>query len=103
MRQFLDEPATSKYFRDVPSGLSFLRGHAGNFPSHYDELKECAQYVKYTANCVVGSLCIGDTIAKERLERVRLVDPKTRAHCSLADVVARDNTRPLCIVGSSYT
>ena len=43
IEEFLNDPDAPPYFDSIESGLNFIRGHAGNFPSHYEELKECAQ------------------------------------------------------------
>jgi hypothetical protein len=90
---FLDD-LDNVYYDTEDEGLSFLRGHVGNFPvrllhaqfvvscdetlsakSHYEELKECAQYVKQTANCVVGPLRSGSRVDLSSLHAVTLVNP----------------------------
>jgi len=100
--KFREDPS-NRYYRTEAEGLSFLRGHVGNFPSHYEELKDCAQYVKNTANCVVGTLRTRSRIDYETLNAVLLVNPLTKMQCSLADVLFREPLKPLCIVASSYT
>jgi len=100
--EFLDDAANT-YYRTEDEGLSFLRGHAGNFPSHYEELKECAMYVRQTANCVVGTLRAGSRIDMSTLRAIPLTNPITTTRCSLADVLLREPHKPLCIVAASYT
>ena len=48
MLEFMKEGAAAKYFDSIPSGLSFLRGAVGNFPSHLQQLMAAANYVRLT-------------------------------------------------------
>lgn len=54
-------------YTDIPSGLSFLRSAAGNFPEELPTLMECANYVKYTQCCRRGDLRIGDIVDTQSL------------------------------------
>jgi hypothetical protein len=103
---FMDDAVAKRFFTTMKGGLSFLRGHAGNFPSHYEELKECAQYVRYTADCVPGSLRVGDIVAHDTLRQIQLAPlAQCREFVSLDDVVCGEADRhlPLLVVGSSAT
>lgn len=102
---FLASHPDNAFFRSIDDGLSFLRGHRGNFPSHVPELEAAAQYVKYTAHCVRGPLRAGDELSRDTLAELALIDPRCappRAPTSLGAVLARER-RPLLIVASSYT
>lgn len=104
VRQFFADPVAKRFFSDMAAGLSFLRGHAGNFPSHYEELKACANYVRYTADCVPGELVVGDVIDRERLRGVQLAPmERCRDNVSFDALVDADARRPLLVVGSSAT
>jgi hypothetical protein len=103
---FMNDPVAPRFFTTMKGGLSFLRGHAGNFPSHYEELKECAQYVRYTADCVAGPLRVGDVVSHEKLREIQLAPlANCREFVSLDHVVCgeADNHLPLLVVGSSAT
>ena len=56
VQEFLAQGVAKGYFNDIDTGLSFLRGAVGNFPASFDELAACANYVKYTAEMVQGTL-----------------------------------------------
>jgi len=43
-------------YENLEQGLKFLRAASGNFSEKIEELKECANYVKYTHFCVRGEL-----------------------------------------------
>jgi len=104
VQRFIDDPVAKRFFHDTATGLSFLRGHAGNFPSHYEKLKEAANYVRYTADCVPGSLSVGDVVPHSALANVTLAPmERCRDYVSLGDLIAADRHRPLLVVGSSAT
>ncbi len=104
VRQFFADPVAKRFFGNMAEGLSFLRGHAGNFPSHYEELKACANYVRYTADCVPGELSVGDVVSHARLRDVLLAPmERCRDNVSLDVLVDADAHRPLLVVGSSAT
>lgn len=97
VNEFMDRGKAGGFFNDVDSGIDFLRAAVGNFPEHLEELKECANYVKYTAFCVRGPLRVGDTIDGKEFP---LYDPYTLEKCYLSDWFKQ---RPLLIFASSYT
>ena len=99
--RFLADSVAQRLFTSMDEGLSFLRGHAGNFPSHFDELAECAQYVKYTAHCVPGDLTAGSVLPVAELKQIALHDVRS-GPVTLADVM-RDAIRPLLVAASSAT
>jgi len=85
------------YFIDIPSGVDFLRGAVGNFSNHVDELKDCANYVKYTQECKRGHLRVGDVIDGN----ISLLDPQTNARSMLREYFSQN--KPLVIISSSST
>jgi len=79
-------------------GIRFLRAASGNFDDRIEELKECANYVKYTHFCVRGELRPGD---KLDLATFPLIDPETGKSELLSDWLVPN--KPLVIIASSYT
>ena len=96
--EFMKEGAAAKYFDSIPSGLSFLRGAVGNFPSHLAQLVQAANYVRLTQKCVRGSLRQAQHVDASAIP---LVEPDTGTQLTLADLVPKD--RPLVIMSSSYS
>jgi len=84
-------------YDSIESGIDFLRGAVGNYPEHLEELKQCANYVKYTQLCVRGGLRVGDTIDGTKFP---LYEPFTLNKEYLSDYLKE---KPLVIVASSYT
>ena len=99
MLEFMKEGAAAKYFDSIPSGLSFLRGAVGNFPSHLAQLVQAANYVRLTQKCVRGSLRTGHEFDGTT---IALVQPKSGKTCTLADFVPLQ-PRPLVILSSSHS
>jgi len=79
-------------------GIRFLRAASGNFSDRIEEIKECANYVKFTHFCVRGDMRPGD---KLDLTKFPLLDPETGKEELLSDWLLPD--KPLVIVSSSYT
>lgn len=102
VEEFLERGRSLSLYVGVWDGLQFLRSAVGNFPSHLDELRACAQYVDFTQHCRRGSLRRGDTLSDERLAAVPLVDPRTGERTTLLDECNRNRSvAPLVIVSSS--
>jgi len=104
--RFINDDVAKRFFATTEEGLSFLRGHCGNFPSHHEELKACANYVRYTADCVPGSLRAGDIVAHETLREIMLAPAANcRAFVSLDEILCHeaDHHLPMLVVGSSAT
>ena len=97
--EFMKEGAAAKYFDSIPSGLSFLRGAVGNFPSHLAQLVQAANYVRLTQKCVRGSLRTGHEFDGTA---IALAEPKSGRTCTLADFIPQQ-PRPLVILSSSYS
>ena len=100
MREFMVEGKGGSYFDSIPTGLAFLRGAVGNFPSHLQALMRAANYVRFTQKCVRGSLRQGHELDGSRIP---LVDPATGRAFTLADFVSEQPKRPLVIMSSSYS
>lgn len=69
---FLSRGRSGGYFHTVADGLLFLRGHVGNFPGRHEELKACANYVRYTAEMRAGDLRAGDVLTPNTLQAIPL-------------------------------
>ena len=93
---FMAEGKGGSYFDDIPSGLGFLRGAVGNFPSHLPVLMQTANYVRLTQKCVRGSLRVGHELDGGRIP---LVDPATGTSFTLSSFVQPH--RPLVLLSSS--
>jgi len=94
--EFLNEAVG--IYENVEEGLRFLRAASGNFAEKIEELKECANYVKFTHMCVRGELRHG---MKVDLTKFSLIDPQTGKQDLLSDFL--HPTKPLVIVAGSYT
>jgi hypothetical protein len=97
VNEFMERGKSTGFFEDLDSGIDFLRAAVGNFPEHIEELKECANYVRYTAFCVRGDLRVGNFIDGTQFP---IYDPYTLEKESLKDWL---KDRPLLIFASSYT
>jgi len=95
--EFVERASIAGIYDSVDTGIDFLRGAVGNFPEHLEELKECANYVKYTQFCVRGNLRVGDFIDGKKFP---LYDPHSLNKEYLSDYI---KDKPLAIVASSYT
>ncbi len=100
VREFLAEGKAGNYFDSIQSGLGFLRGAVGNFPSHLPLLMRTANYVRLTQKCVRGSLRAGQEVDGSSIS---LVEPGTGKAMTLADCLSEQKQRPLVIVSSSYS
>jgi hypothetical protein len=100
VREFMAEGISGRYFDSVSSGLSFLRGAVGNFPSHLPQLTRAANYVRFTQKCVRGSLRQGHELDGSSIP---LVDPSTGESSTLASFVSNEPLRPLVVISSSYS
>jgi hypothetical protein len=100
VREFMADGVAGGYFDSTDSGLGFLRGAVGNFPSHLPQLVRAANYVRFTQKCVRGSLREGHELDGSSIP---LVDPATQEAFTLASFVSDKMRRPLVIVGSSYS
>jgi len=97
VHEFMARATSAGIYETVESGIDFLRGAVGNFPDHLEELKGCANYVKYTQLCVRGNLRPGDIIDGTQFP---LYDPHTLKKEYLSDFISH---KPLVIISSSYT
>jgi len=95
--EFIERAKAAQIYDSVESGIDFLLGAVGNFPEHLEELKSCANYVKYTQVCVRGGLREGDHIDGTKFP---LYDPETLKKEHLSDYIKE---KPLVIIASSYT
>jgi len=93
---FMSE-AAGIYDNEV-EGIRFLRSASGNFDEKIEEIKECANYVKYTHFCVRGDLRVGMRVD---LKNFPLIDPKTGGQQLLSEFLKPG--KPLVIIASSYT
>ncbi len=100
MREFMAEGKDGSYFDSIPTGLAFLRGAVGNFPSHLQALMRAANYVRFTQKCIRGSLRQGHEFDGSCIP---LVEPATGQAFTLADFVSEQAKRPLVIMSSSYS
>jgi hypothetical protein len=97
VEEFMERGKAGDFFHDSESGIDFLRAAVGNFPDHMEELKECANYVRFTAFCVRGSLRVGDSIDGKEFP---IYDPYSLEKEHLSDWLKQ---KPLLIFASSYT
>jgi len=88
INEFMDRGKALGLFDTVEAGIDFLRAAVGNFPEKMEELKECANYVRYTAFCVRGHLKVGDSIDGSELP---LYDPYTLQKEYLSDFLKQKN------------
>jgi hypothetical protein len=100
VQEFMAEGKAGKYFDSIQSGLGFLRGAVGNFPSHLPVLMRTANYVRLTQKCVRGSLRQGQEVDGSS---IALVEPGTGKATTLADCISEQKQRPLVIISSSYS
>jgi len=85
-------------YETTAEGIKFLRAASGNYAHRIEEIKECANYVKYTHFCVRGPLRVGDYVD---LSKFTLVNPENYQEELLSDWV--EPGKPLVIISSSYT
>jgi len=85
-------------FTTLEEGLSFLRGAVGNFPDHLEELKSCANYVRFTQNCRRGHLKVGDIVDGSDILLYHPGNLTSRPFSSYLQ-----SSRPLVVIASSYT
>lgn len=85
-------------YSNQSEGIKFLRAASGNYAHRIEEIKECANYVKYTHFCVRGPLRKGDYVD---LDNFVVVNPDTYAEEKLSSWVQPG--KPLVIIASSYT
>jgi hypothetical protein len=85
-------------YSNQDEGIKFLRAASGNFAHKIEEIKECANYVKYTHFCVRGPLRKGDYVD---LDNFTLVNPENLAEEKLS--TWSQPGKPLVIIASSYT
>jgi len=97
VEEFMERAKVAQVYDSVEGGLDFLIGAVGNFPERVEELKECANYVKYTQLCVRGELRVGDHIDGTKFS---LYHPQTLQKEYLSDYLKQ---KPLVIIASSYT
>jgi len=97
VNECMERGKSTGFFDDLDSGIDFLRSAVGNFPEHVEELKECANYVRYTSFCVRGELRVGNVIDGNEFP---IYDPYTLEKECLKDWL---KDRPLLIFASSYT
>eukprot|EP01125_Pyxidicula_operculata_P004652 TRINITY_DN174_c0_g1_i1.p1 TRINITY_DN174_c0_g1~~TRINITY_DN174_c0_g1_i1.p1 ORF type:complete len:259 (+),score=33.47 TRINITY_DN174_c0_g1_i1:54-779(+) len=95
---YLEEAKSRGYYDSITSGVDFLRGAVGNFPSHINELMECANYIKYTQFCVRGNLRVGDYVDGNS---INLYDPFTLEPHKFSEYYS--DKKPTVIIASSYT
>jgi hypothetical protein len=110
---FLPRGRRGGYFHTIEQGILFLRGHVGNFPHRHEELKECANYVRYTAEMKAGDLRAGDILTANTLQAIPLVrvpavgsdhqTPLTDNTVSLYDVLCTAPHPTTLLVASSYS
>jgi len=96
VKDFMNE--ASGFYENIDQGIKFLRAASGNFSEKIEELKECANYIKFTHFCVRGEL---RPEMKIDLSKFPLIDPMTGKNEFLSDWLVPD--RPLVIIASSYT
>jgi len=85
-------------YSTTAEGIKFLRAASGNYEHRIEEIKECANYVKYTHFCVRGPLRVGDYVD---LTNFPLINPETEKEELLSDWL--EPGKPLVIISSSYT
>jgi len=85
-------------YDNTADGIKFLRAASGNYAHRIEEIKECANYVKYTHFCVRGPLKPGDYVD---LNNFTLIHPDTEKEESLSSW--KEPGKPLVIISSSYT
>jgi len=98
VQEFMAEGRKAGYFDGIPSGLSFLRGAVGNFPSHLPSLMQAANYVRLTQKCVRGGLRQGQVVQGGA---IALVDPRDNKAYTLDNFIVQQ--RPLVLISSSYS
>jgi len=96
--EFLEEAKASGIYANQAEGIRFLRAASGNFEHRIEEIKECANYVKYTHFCVRGPLRRGDYVD---LSKFPLINPADESQELLSDWLKPG--KPLVIISSSYT
>jgi len=57
-----EEARNAGVYDNTRDGIKFLRAASGNYAHRIEEIKECANYVKYTHFCVRGPLKPGDYV-----------------------------------------
>jgi len=96
--EFLEEAAKGGIYGTESEGIRFLRSASGNFEHRIEEIKECANYVKYTHFCVRGPLRKGDYVD---LSKFTMVNCENEQEELLSSWLAPG--KPLVIIASSYT
>jgi len=96
--EFLEEAIQGGIYGTESEGIRFLRAASGNFEHRIEEIKECANYVKYTHFCVRGPLRKGDHV---NLSNFPLINCENEQEELLSSWLAPG--KPLVIIASSYT
>jgi len=89
-----------KYWSSMDDGISFLRAAVGNFPESLEELKTCANYVRFTQCCRRGDLRVGD---KLDCSDIPLYNPHNLSEMKPLSAYFDTPNRPLGLIASSYT
>jgi len=93
-----EEARNAGVYDNTRDGIKFLRAASGNYAHRIEEIKECANYVKYTHFCVRGPLKPGDYVD---LTTFPLIHPDTEKEELLSSW--KEPGKPLVIIASSYT